>query len=282
VSAYLCAQFEPRCGHLAVPGRQASAREGLLARTRRAHSSPSMPPGKPHVQDHHAGPLRSMAASPNSPVPAWITRKPRDGGTGRPVAILVSSSTTTMVPMSVATQPACQLAGPCANFRPRRGNLGLAVAPPSVALPLRSLRRAAASRGYAWSGCRLIWKDPRCHREAARADRRDGAGSWLTPAGARRESFTRRPEGKSGCSGDRRDQAPQPVEGPSGPRPRPPWWPRLMRPVGAACLSVLTRRRVFRWLGRRLAEARSAVDSAVLRKDFTVALPMFATPGLWR
>jgi indole-3-glycerol phosphate synthase len=109
------------------------------------------------------------------------------------------------------------------------------------------------------------------HREAARADRRD-VGRLLADASrcAAPRGFTSALKARPGVAVIAEIKRRSPSKGPLAPDLEPALVAKAYAAGGAACLSVLTDAEFFGGSADDLAEARSAVDLPVLRKDFTV------------
>jgi indole-3-glycerol phosphate synthase len=109
------------------------------------------------------------------------------------------------------------------------------------------------------------------HREAARADRRD-VGRLLADASrcAAPRGFTAALKARPGVAVIAEIKRRSPSKGPLAPDLEPALVAKVYAAGGAACLSVLTDAEFFGGSADDLAEARSAVDLPVLRKDFTV------------
>jgi len=109
------------------------------------------------------------------------------------------------------------------------------------------------------------------HREAARADRRD-VGRLLADASrcAAPRGFTSALKARPGVAVIAEIKRRSPSKGPLAPDLEPALVAKAYAAGGAACLSVLTDAEFFGGSADDLAQARSAVDLPVLRKDFTV------------
>jgi indole-3-glycerol phosphate synthase len=109
------------------------------------------------------------------------------------------------------------------------------------------------------------------HREAARADRRD-VGRLLADASrcAAPRGFTSALKARPGVAVIAEIKRRSPSKGPLAPDLEPAMVAKAYAAGGAACLSVLTDAEFFGGSADDLAQARSAVDLPVLRKDFTV------------
>jgi indole-3-glycerol phosphate synthase len=109
------------------------------------------------------------------------------------------------------------------------------------------------------------------HREAARADRRD-VGRLLADASrcAAPRGFTSALKARPGVAVIAEIKRRSPSKGPLAPDLEPALVAKAYAAGGAACLSVLTDAEFFGGSADDLAQARSAVDLPVLRKDFMV------------